>query len=179
LSHAHINDTTATSLADALVDNSNIKELLLDGNNAITINGWSAFSSVLCNTSSIVSTFRSNHTLQKLCGEMYEDHECLVPEDVASLLRLNRKNSKSQAARLKIIKSHFREGFTVQPFVDTDWNMDRAVLPHAIAWMSRSAESGGVDDHFFGFLRSTASWFNRHDAQKGEDADGSSSSASS
>ena len=126
------------SLPNALVNNSKLKELLLDYNSKITTNGWVAFSPVSCNTSSIMGTFRSNHTLQK-----FHANEDRLPEDVRSHLRLNRKSSGSQAARFKVIKSHLREGFTVQPFVEMEWK----ALPRATAWMGRDDISEAVNEY--------------------------------
>ena len=84
--------------AEALVNNKTLKALILsrtmDNNNSFTgtlINGCAAFTHILCNKSSIMSTYNSNH------GE----------------------NTVSLAARLKIIKSHFSgSGINMQPFID-------------------------------------------------------------
>ena len=78
-----------------------------------------------------------------------------LPEEFQSLLKTNRENSPSQAARLKIIKTHFSGGFITQPFVGMDLNM----LPRAMAWMGRAARAGEVDGHYFSFIRSIASLF--------------------
>ena len=112
--HANsINDDTMITLSTSLSNNSKLKELLLDLDDDIAINGWAAISRVLCNTSSIMGTFRSNHTLQKL----HED-EGLLPTDLRSLLRLNQDNSNRQAAPLKIIKTHFSgSNIDLQPFI--------------------------------------------------------------
>ena len=151
-----INDETAISLASSLANNSKLQELLLedsdddsdDGVSHITASGWAAFSRVLCNTSSIMDTHCSNHTLQRLTDA--DDDDVRLPEDVRSLLQINQENSKRQAARLKIITTHFPEGF-VQPFISMDLN----VLPHAIAWMGRyDGAANEVNEHFYGFLRS-------------------------
>eukprot|EP00579_Thalassiosira_antarctica_P003203 CAMPEP_0201905442 /NCGR_PEP_ID=MMETSP0902-20130614/56515_1 /ASSEMBLY_ACC=CAM_ASM_000551 /TAXON_ID=420261 /ORGANISM="Thalassiosira antarctica, Strain CCMP982" /LENGTH=170 /DNA_ID=CAMNT_0048439555 /DNA_START=37 /DNA_END=553 /DNA_ORIENTATION=+ len=83
-----------------------------------------------------MDTFRSNHTLQKLCEEYYRDR---LPEDLTSLLRLNRENGKSQSARLKIIKTHFSgDNINLQPFAD----MKLELVPHVIAWMGRYGIDG-------------------------------------
>ena len=106
-----------------------------------------------------MSTFPSNHTLRIL----YSYSRSLNWEHVQSLLRLNRGNSKSETARLKIIETHFLgpKGCAVQPFVD----IELAVLPHTIAWMCRHSVSGGVDEYFFEFLCNTRAWLAGVDAQ--------------
>ena len=101
----------------------------------ITSIGYAAFTRLLCNSSSIMSTYQSNHTLTRLC-----DRSCLknLPEDLRFLLQLNEKNSVSQAARLKIIKTHFSGSeINMQPFI----SMDLCVRPHAIAWMVRDVNA--------------------------------------
>ena len=145
-----INDETVVSLANSLVNNSKLKELLIECSNN-TASGWAAFPRVLCNASSIMDTYDSNHTLQRLS----EGLERLLPEDVRSMLQLNRANTPSQAARLKIIRTHFTEGFVAQPFIDMELN----VLPNAIAWMGRDDGAGEVNEHFYGFLRNMPSLF--------------------
>mmetsp|Transcript_23529 Transcript_23529/g.50820 ORF Transcript_23529/g.50820 Transcript_23529/m.50820 type:complete len:123 (-) Transcript_23529:15-383(-) len=102
---------------------------------------YTSFSHILCNPPSIMATFLSNHTLQKLLRDEYR-----LPEDVRSPLHLNPECSKSQAARLKIIKTHSCEGFITQPFV----SMKLQVSPYAIA----SGRSDELNGRFYGFLRS-------------------------
>jgi hypothetical protein len=49
----HINDHVMTPFADALANNNMLREL-----------GYAAFSNILCNNASILSTFHSNHSLR-------------------------------------------------------------------------------------------------------------------
>jgi hypothetical protein len=89
--------------SDTLTNNNKFKELIFNvRSRVVTTVGSAAFIRILCNRSSILSTYHSNHTLEKLCDELNEE---LLSEDLRSLLQLNRENSKSQAACLKIIKS--------------------------------------------------------------------------
>ena len=201
----NINDAAIRSLANALVNNSKLKVLILNGNDLITNVGWETFVavlespntslekldlgdndvddatrtlfmnslannkklkellffiffhsddwepplSVLCDTTSIMSTYNSNHILEVLGDE--DDW----PEEFESLLQINKEYTPSQAARLKIIKTHFKEGFSTHPFVDIDLN----VLPHAMAWMGRDGRAGEDDGHYFSFIESISSLF--------------------
>jgi Ran GTPase-activating protein (RanGAP) involved in mRNA processing and transport len=148
LTDCRINNYVMTSFAEALVNNKTLRVLelnwLFNTNISFTgtlTNGCAAFTRLLCNKSSIMSTYNSNHTLERINrGVLTSDR---LPDDLASLLRLNGKNTVSQAARLKIIKSHFsgRE-INMQPFID----MGNCVRPHAIAWMVR-------DENAFQLLR--------------------------
>ena len=82
-----------------------------------------------------MATYRSNHTLEIICEDGYED---MFPQDLLSLLRLNRENSMSQAAGLKIIKTHFTgDDIDMQPSID----MELSALPSAIARMGRDGIS--------------------------------------
>ena len=144
--HDTINDNVLISFAEALVNNKMLRELELpvydfnDITSVITSVGYAAFTRLLCDSSSIMSTYQSNHTLKKIC-----DRYCLrnLPEDLRFLLQLNEKNTVSQAARLKIIKTHFSGSeINMQPFMD----MDLCVRPHALAWMVR-------DENAFHLLR--------------------------
>ena len=130
------------SFADALSRNKMLKELRVGGCYGMygTYDAIDALIHTLCNTSSILSTFNSNHTLERICNEREENE---FSEDLMCLLRINRH--KSKAARLKIIKSHF-SGPSIK---DKPFNVDMMKLrvrPHAIAWMAK-------DKHLYQFLR--------------------------
>ena len=131
-----INDDTIFAFADALASNRKLKELILclnpdRVNYRVTPNGYGALINSLCNKTSIMSTYHSNHTLQKICCESVVK---LMPNELTYLLNINKFNSQSQAAHLKIIMTHF-SGPTInmQPFGE----MDVRVRPHAMAWMAK------------------------------------------
>jgi hypothetical protein len=65
--------------------------------------GCPAFTRIFCNSSSIPDTYHSKNTLGELGNEANE--ECW-PEGLTSSLQVNADTSKSQAARMKIIKTH-------------------------------------------------------------------------
>ena len=106
---------------------------------------WETVVKILCNTTSIMSTYNSNHTLERLSDpcdycSSYEDGYWM-PEEVRSLLVIN-QDSNRQAARLKIIQTHFSGSeINVQPFVDI-FEENQSVIPHAMAWIVRDDERG-------------------------------------
>jgi hypothetical protein len=68
-----MNDNVIVSFARALANNNKLKQLLCDGfRQRVSLNGYAAFTRVLCNSSSILHTYRSNHTLVKLCTDDVE-----------------------------------------------------------------------------------------------------------
>ena len=137
-------DKAMHSFADNLSGNKMLKELRVTGIPYNDVRAYDALIHTLCNTSSILRTFNSNHTLERIFDKGNLD-KLLYSNDLVCLLRLNRENSKSQAARLKIIKTHF-SGSKVN---DQPFNIDRMKLyvrPHAIAWMAK-------DEHLYQFLR--------------------------
>ena len=146
-----ISDDILASFANALMHNSNskLKELQLD-DNSITVNGWKNLANALCNTSSIMDTFQSNHSLQMVHDPEYM-MRFLPPEPgLEALLRMNRENSKFDAARRKIIEVHFSgNDVSMQPFTD----ISMKVLPHSIAWMAR--DEYGIP-LLYQFLRNTS-----------------------
>jgi hypothetical protein len=129
-----VNDQTILSFADALSTNGRLTKLRMHqflGNTPVTHLGHDAFCHMLCNKSSIMTTFLSNHILRTI-SEDYDEQ--FLPEDLVSLLKLNRENNASQASRLKIIQTHFSGSeINMQPFMD----LDLSVKPLAIAWMVR------------------------------------------
>ena len=117
--------------ANALDSNCNLKALNLSGN-GVTAEGWSPFSTILCDASSINITHISNHNL----GELGLEEE--RPARVNCSLALNRSSAenKRRVAIKKILKHH--RHLDMQPFFE--W--DLKVLPIAINWFegARSIE---------------------------------------
>ena len=88
------NHVTMIMFVEALATNIRLRELklVIGAISAICREGYAAFTHILCNNSSIVYTYRSNHTLGRLLLSI-ERHERFLPEDIISLLRINRENT--------------------------------------------------------------------------------------
>ena len=155
---SRVNDQVMISFANALTNNRRLRELELSLGSDITSDGYTTFTNTLANRSSIMETYLSNHTLEKLCGEY--DEILKLPKDLVSLLLLNKKkNCDSQAARLKIIMTHFSGSeISMLPFM----NMDLIVRPHAIAWMFR-------DLHSYELLRAMPSLLEKYNMKEESD----------
>lgn len=123
------------SFAEVLSTNSRLEELRVDSYcTHITSNGCAAFTKVLCNDSSIMDTYQSNHTLERLG---YKSHN--LPEGLASLLELNKENSESHVRCIKILKTHFSgSDNNLMPLTAMKLN----IVPHAIAWMANDDTIG-------------------------------------
>lgn len=100
---------------------------------------------LLCNRSSIINTYHSNHTLEKV--GYYDDiaqQLGVLGDGVELLLEINKNytgTSTSQAAWFKIIMMNF-SGSVVnqQPF----HAMHPSILPFAMAWMAKGEFSSGI-----------------------------------
>ena len=135
-----VDDETLSMFANTLVDNKTLKGLEIHCTQEITERGWNVIANVLCNKSTINSTFLSNHTLKRVTRPYDEDR---IPSDVVTLLRLNRENDEVGAARMKILRYHFPDdGANMQLFVD----MELGILPHALAWAGRDYVKEGRND---------------------------------
>ena len=147
-----IDEHALVSLFDALNDNKKLQILEICNNEDITVTGYEAFADLLCNTSSIMATYHSNHTLHNVFYDGYfEDIDDNSTNRFGLLFRINRDNSISQAARLKIIISHFSGNkINLQPFTV----MDSSILPSSIAWMANGEYSGR--DEYSRLYRSSA-----------------------
>ena len=135
-SESKLNDDTVVAFASALVHNKTLESLDLDGcideddNELITKRGWEALSNLVCNETSIMNTYHSNHIL----NDVYDD----FPDDLVSLLKLNKNEDKTEVARQKILQTHFSgsgddDTSRMQEFLD----MELEMMPAAIAWMGR------------------------------------------
>lgn len=130
---SHMNIRIMISFVQALANNNKLSELLLEAWSYAYISTEvnAAFIRVLCNSSSILNTYSSNHTIGKLCCNIEDRY---LPEDIRSLLWINTANTKSQAVRLKIIQAHFGgSSINMQPFTE----MDLILLPVSISWMAQ------------------------------------------
>ena len=108
LRNNRMNDKVVVSFAEALANNHRLRELNLDlyykRISNLTSDGLAAFYRVLCDNTSITNTYYSNHTLQRIFGDI---RELPFDIDLYSLLRMNNESNKFEVARLKIIMEHF------------------------------------------------------------------------
>lgn len=143
LGQNRFDDGVLVSFANSLTRNSELKELYLDIDvEEVDKSTLDTFMDVLCNQSSLMDTYGSNHVLQRLYNpdEQWLDDdgndiepESLLPPRLVSLLRINREGSRADAARRKIIMVHFSDHRGIRHF----FSMKLKVLPHAIAWMAK------------------------------------------
>lgn len=150
-----IDDDTAFLFAEALADNNTLKELNTGVDGAVdyfTSFSCAAFTRIMCNTSSILDTYNSNHALGKLCNkesmsqaDEYDDDYDDLLADLRSILKINKENTKSHAACIKIINTHFRG-----PEINTEVfaGMKLNVLPIAIAWTWMGRDSDKTQNVF-------------------------------
>ncbi|EJK47373.1 hypothetical protein THAOC_33908 [Thalassiosira oceanica] len=127
INSCNIGDEGAAVLADGLRNNQRLTRMSL-GDNNITERGWNAFSSILCDASSINATYNSNHTLRSLGG--YQ-----IPQDVEMMLHLNKGKDKSRVAANKILQSH--RHLDMRPLFG--WEL--GLLPYVVAWLEHFAKS--------------------------------------
>lgn len=127
INHNDIRDQTAIAFANSLAVNQTLTTLIMLQRSApLTTATWDVFSQMLCNPTNIMATYLSNHTLSHI-------HVAVkLPDNLKLYLDINRSNTKSEAARKKVFKTHFRGNFDMQPFVD----IKVGVLPLLVAWLA-------------------------------------------
>eukprot|EP00985_Skeletonema_marinoi_P033356 scaffold41099_cov153-Skeletonema_marinoi.AAC.3 len=135
-----IGDDVLEVLALGLADIKSVRLLYLEElDNDISVNsaGWVAFSTALCDTCSVNSTYLSNRTITDIQakddGEITRPREITLPRDISRYLRLNAEHPQ-YVARCKILMNH--------PHLDMApllyWGLK--FLPLAVAWFERSKE---------------------------------------
>jgi len=138
----NVNDDTLIAFTSALAHNKTLERLYIyDEAESLTERGWKAVSILLCNKTSIMDTYFSNHTLHKLIED--DDYEYLnlkltydLSQDIKSLLKLNKNKDKVEVARQKILQTHFStedDTSYLQEFLD----MELEVIPTAVEWIGR------------------------------------------
>ena len=128
LNSTNISDEDVAMLAASLRNNQTVTTMSCSNNN-ITGSGWNAFSSILCDTTSIDATYNSNHSLLNL-GDASR-----IPQDVKILLDLNSCQDKGRIAAAKILRTH--RHLDMRPLFGRELDL----LPYVIAWLGRFAES--------------------------------------
>ena len=126
-----VNDEVVTALANALVNNYKLTTLGIQNysNPSITDEGWKAISELLCDTSSINSTYLSNHTLQRL-GITSSTNP------LQHLFNLNKREDTKEVAMIKILQHH--NDINMTPFFEWEFK----VLPLIINWFEKASSIG-------------------------------------
>jgi len=132
----NLNDNTLIPLTSALVNNKTLQRLYLEESfdedtgeyfSMITERGWDAVSNLICNKSSIMDTYNSNHILHDVYCEFR-------PDDLIPLLELNKNKDKFEVARQKILQTHFSDDGETSKLEEL-LDMELEMLPTVIAWM--------------------------------------------
>ena len=136
-------------LANGLADNTKLQTLILgdnptDRNAELNVDPCiveDIFTQLVCNTSSISSTFSSNHTLSELSLPLVESlTENFKDTKLTSLLKLNKGVNKGHVAIKKILKYH--PIINMEPlfeFVSSeDDERNLKALPYVIAWFGKA-----------------------------------------
>jgi len=131
LERMNIGDDGAAALAEGLVRNKSLNQLYFDVDVAgITEVGWSAFSKLLCDTSTINITYLSNHTLEWIGGG--------APEDVVLYLEWNVDFNEDDSAIWKILR-HFNDYDALDTESLFQWKLK--FLPFLVTWFERARSS--------------------------------------
>ena len=143
-----INDDTVVAFANALVHNKTLESLDLDGcydeddNELITERGWEALSNLVCNETSIMNTYNSNHKLHDLCDDF--------PDDLVSLLKLNKNKDKVEVARQKILQTHLSREDDDTSKIQELLDMELEMIPSVMAWVGRPIHANWIGTNVSG-----------------------------
>ena len=136
-----IDDSVIICFADALIDNTCLTTLSF-ANYGLSEVGLSSLADCLCDKSSLVNTFLSNHTLQSFsCRSSFNG-------DLRSLLVMNRCKNKFEVARKKILATHFVDDGACGRIFDP---MPAPTFPTALSWIGRDRREYSM---MYNFLRS-------------------------
>ena len=136
ISECRIDDETMNALASSLRRNCTLEEIDVvrgdDDEIDVTTEGWASIIGILLNRTSIMETYLSNHTLNRI-GAFHP-----LPDDLADLLDFN-SDRFGRAARLKVLDVHFAPGYdinAIRPFLAMDTNL----LPQVINWIGKGED---------------------------------------
>ena len=125
ISHNNLDEQVVDAFSKALADNHTLRGLILNGLQMSACR-LQSFTKMLCDTSSVNSTFMSNHTLLGV----YNPNRITAIEH---LLAMNRKANKKEVAIIKILRHH--EEFDMQPFFEWEFKC----LPLVVNWLEKAS----------------------------------------
>ena len=134
--HNTFGDAGAAVLAHGLDENKSLKKLWFDPSNCgMTSTGWQSFAKLLCDTSSINNTYKSNHTIELIGGPCdFGSPINQVHERARTLLRMNENANSRDIAKCKILLYH--RDLDVEPVLKWDLKF----LPLMISWFGKIHE---------------------------------------
>ena len=137
-----IGNEGATVIANSLANNIKLKTLCLR-RNPFDQSAVGIFCTVLCNTSSVNTTYCSNHTLDTL--RLSDEQEGQHADHLSSIMRLNNGTNTSHVAIEKILKYH--PDIDMEPLFEWDAEGEQTLkaLPHVIDWFGRAEEAVAGD----------------------------------
>ena len=143
----NVDGLALTAFASSLVNNNTLHNFNLTSSfrdrSRPQQSEWQAVIKLLCNSSSINSTYLSNHTLEHLTG--YDSGVCIydiIDDDptnieialaIDSLLTLNQRRNKKEVAMIKILQHH--NGFDMKSLFEWEFK----ALPLMINWFQRAS----------------------------------------
>ena len=135
----NVDDKALAAFASSLVNNRTLRTLNLNRNGRITDEGWNAFSKLLCDTTSVNSTFLSNHTLTVSSSA---DSDSNTRASLTPLVELNENEDKKEVAMIKILQHH--NDVNMMPFFEWEFK----VLPLVINWFERASSITSMPENF-------------------------------
>jgi hypothetical protein len=129
----------------ALANNISVRKFII-GDEIINSSVREAISRVLCDKSSIDSTFSSCHSLHTIAYRQFD-----IQDDCEYYLQMNVNDDRAEVARRKIIEEHFGEAkmdANVQMFA----RLPVSMLPTAVGWIGRDRLGYSL---MFRFVQST------------------------
>jgi len=130
----NIDDEVVNAFTSALLNNHTLRNIFLHYNETITDKRWKAFSKLLCDTSSVNSTYLSNHTLTFVTGGD-------TRASLKALLYLNKRENKKEVAMIKILQNH--NDINLTPFFEWEFK----VLPLMIGWLGKASAIDMPEDY--------------------------------
>ncbi len=136
-----IDDSVMICFSGALIGNTSLSTIWISGYE-ISEAGRRALANCLCDKSSLINTFHSNHTLQSFCYSNPDPN--LRNSDLFFLLGMNRSKNKAEVTRKKILATHFGDDDAcIRIFAP----MAAPTLPTALSWIGRDRQEYSIMYH--------------------------------
>jgi hypothetical protein len=133
-----IDDESAEILGRSLLHNTTVEMLRLEGNEHVSCVGWKYLCRLVCDTSSVSATFRSNHTLRMIYSVYPQAQSAQLLQLKRALRENGRPGTLKDKAHRKIIHHHFHseKRNNSGPLLD----MDAKIMPRVFSWINQRSD---------------------------------------
>jgi len=133
-----LDEVAASCILPSLSTNTTLRRLIAPNCNRVEWAWWVGLAPILCDSTSIMSAYNSNHTIEYVGSSLR--HATRQPSIIQTYFKMNKHPDKAKVAQMKVISNFFERNFSSSSFE----NLKPAGL---VAEMFRFVNEGFLELH--------------------------------